>query len=200
VQRQTKQIDELKKTISEFAEFHTKVEQKAYERAFRELKAKQIEAVAKGDAEAFMQVDQEMAALHKEASEAPRIKVPQNDVVHPEYAEWVARNTWAETDPELAAYAEAQAQFLRARGDKREGMEFLDAVKERVKKEFPERFGNPRRNSAPAVEGASAPAKKGGKTYADLPAEAKAACDRFVKNSGGKLTRETYVKQYFEGE
>lgn len=196
VKKQERQIAELERTIKEFADYHSKTEQRAYEKAFKELKAKQIEAVAAGDAKAFAEVDAEMAALHKEAAEKPKINVPGqgND---PVYDEWAGRNKWLE-DKALEKEAEAQAIYLRERGDKRTGAEFLDAVKERVKKEYPDKFENPRRNSAQSVEGAASVAKKGGKTYADLPADAKAACDRFVAKK--LLTKEAYVKQYFSEE
>lgn len=199
VEKQDRKIAELEKSIKEFAEFHSKTEQRAYQKAFNDLKSRQIEAVSAGNAQAFIAIDQEIAELQKEASESPKISVPKQDDSNPAYEEWVKRNRWAEEDAELAAYAETQADFMRKRGDKREGIEFLDAVKERVKKEYPDKFSNPRRSAAPSVEtGSPAQRKGGGKTYADLPAEAKAACDKFVKQFGVK--KEDYVKQYFEGE
>jgi hypothetical protein len=202
VKKQELKIAELEQTIREFAEHHTKTEQRAYEKAFKDLKAKQIEAVAAGDAKAFAEVDAEMAALHKEAAEKPKIKTPQQ-TSDPVYDEWASRNRWIE-DRTLEKEAEAQAIYLRERGDKRIGADFLDAVKERVKKEFPDKFENPRRNAAQSVESSAPAAKKGGKTYADMPAEARAACDRMAKNGyagDAKAQAEfkaQYVKQYFE--
>lgn len=197
VKRQERELADLKKTVAEFAEYHNKTEARAYERALKELKTKQIQAVSAGDAEAFVQVDAEMAALHKEATEKPRITVPEPGV-HPDYPEWADRNKWIDTDPEMAAYAESYGEFIRKKGSKVEGAAFLDLIAKAVKKEFPEKFTNPRRSEAPSVEGSTPPIKKGGKSYADLPKEAKDACDRFVSKFGVK--RDEYVKQYFEGE
>jgi hypothetical protein len=200
VKRQERDIAELKQTINDLAEFNSKAVQKGYEKALRELEAKRVEAVAAGNAADFVKVDQEIADLKKEAA-TPAPKLPDyNPDNDPEYREWESRNRWLK-DPELAAEADVQALYLRNKGNKETGAAFLDKVAERVRKEFPDRFTNPRRNSAPSVEGQGAPAKSGkGKSYADLPTEAKAACDRFVKNSGGKMTKEMYCKTYFEGE
>lgn len=196
VKKQEQKISDLEKTIKEFADYHSKTEQRAYERAFRELKEKQIQAVAAGDAQTFVKVDAEIEDLRKQASEVPTIK-PQNNAVDPVYEEWASRNKWIE-DKTLEKEAEAQAIYLRERGNTKTGTEFLDAVKERVKREFPEKFENPRRNAAPAVEGSTTTQRKGGKTYSDMPPEVRAACDRFVAQK--LLTKEAYVKQYFEGE
>ena len=64
-------------------------------------------------------------------------------------------------------------------------------------KEYPDKFGNPRREQASSVAepGSQAPRPKKGKTYDDLPPEAKAACDKFVRTIPG-YKREDYVKEY----
>ena len=103
-------------------------------------------------------------------------------ITTPEYQEWEAANRWAVTDPVARTYAESYAEYLRKTGSKLVGAEFLDEVKKAVKKEFPDKFSNPRRNDPGAVEGSNPPAKKGGKTFADLPADAKAACERMARN------------------
>lgn len=190
VEKQEREIADLKKSIKEFSEYHTKTEQRAYERALKDLKTKQIEAVAAADTATFVEIDKEIAELNKDISVKPKASDE-----HPDYKPWLEKNKWAEDDTELAAYAEGQAVYLRKKGVKVEGAEFLDMVAERVKKEFPDKFSNPRRNSAPSVEGATNLAKRGGgRTYADLPAEARAACDRAVKNYG--IKKEDYVKNY----
>ena len=76
-------------------------------------------------------------------------------------------------------------------------MEFLNEVTTRVKRMYPEKFNNVNRTKPSPVEGNS-PAgvgKKGGKSFNDLPAEAKEACLKFEKTK--LLTREQYVKEYF---
>jgi small-conductance mechanosensitive channel len=192
VKRQQKQLEELHKTMREFGEYHSKTEQRAYERAYQDLKARQIEAVAAGDSAAFVQIDNEIAELNKQASEkrAPEAGPP------PEYVEWESRNEWVKKDKKMLAYAEAQFEYLQRTETDMTYSEVLDEVTKAVKKQFPDKFTNPKRESAPSVEGATPAAKRGGKTYADLPKDAKDACDKFVSKYG--IKREEYVKNYFE--
>lgn len=207
VERQNREISDLKQTIKEFAEYNTKTEKTAFERALKELKAKQVKAVAAGDADAFVEVDEEIADLHKEAREKPQLKVKDDPGEDPEYLEWESRNGWIKKDMECAAYADSYAEFLRKTGDKRVGADFLDEVAKGVKEKFPKKFSNPRREQPGAVDGGgSAGRSKGGKTYADMPAEARAACDRMARNGYEGKTKEmadfkaNYVRTYFEEE
>lgn len=198
VEKQQNELAELKKSIKEFAEYHSKTEQRAYAKAYGDLKAQQMEAVAAGNTEAFKQIDQKIEELHEEVSSKKPITVPKDDnpADDPVYMEWASRNKWVDTDPELSAYAEGQGLYLnKSRGLR--GLDLLEEVTRAVKQKFPEKFSNPRRNSAPSVEGATPVAKKGnGKTYADMPKEDRETCDRMVKRYG--ISKDEFVKTYFE--
>jgi hypothetical protein len=70
-------------------------------------------------------------------------------------------------------------------------------VDARLREEFPHKYAkaeNPNRSSAAAVEGAGSPAKPRGKSRSDLPAEARATMDRWVKQ--GLVTEAQYLKDY----
>ena len=67
---------------------------------------------------------------------------------------------------------------------------------------YPEKFGNPRRRQPATVAGAGSSVAGGGsgggsgkKGYADLPAEEKAVCDRFVSD-GIVKDNDEYLKFY----
>lgn len=205
VKRQEKQIEELTRTVKDFTEHMTKTEQRAYDRALATLKEQRKEAIAAGDGETFDKVDDQIAELKKDA-EAKAAKAAPKDAPadDPVYAEWETRNKlWLE-DPKMAAYGETAAAFLRKTGETAQGAEFLELVTKEVREKFPDKFENPRRAAAPAVEGAAPGARRGGKAYADMPAEARAACDRMAKNgfTDAKQAADfkaNYVKQYFEG-
>ena len=71
----------------------------------------------------------------------------------------------------------------------------LAQVELRVKKQFPDKFKNPKKDNPPEVEtGRASPQRESKKTYADLPPDAKRACDQFVKD--GTLTKEQYLEIY----
>ena len=79
--------------------------------------------------------------------------------------------------------------------------ENLAEVRTEITKRYPEKFENPRRAQASAVaESSSPPARRGkGRSFEELPSEAKDACKRFVKQIPG-FTEKQYVAQYFAGE
>jgi hypothetical protein len=195
------EIAEVKQVLTDFREFATRGEQRAYEKAKRELEEKRDVAVAHADTETFKATQKEIDELDKsvqpkkpvaEAVERPRIDPPD-----PAITSWIADNAWYTTDAELMEFAKAQDQFLIKTKPGLSVAERLEAVKNRTQKEFPDKFSNPRREQASSVAepGSQTPRRKTGKTYDDLPAEAKIACDKFVKQIPN-YKREDYLKDY----
>lgn len=203
--RLEREVAELKQTTKEFAEHLSKTEQRAYDRALATLKEQRKEALAAGDGDAFEKADEQIEQLKRDAAAKAAKHAGKNDDggADPVYTEWESRNTWLK-DQEMSDYAEFAAQKLRAGGERATGAEFLDLVVQKVKAQFPTKFTNPRRETAQAVEGAAPARRSGGKSYADMPAEARAACDRMAKNgfAGDEKAqakfKADYVKQYFE--
>lgn len=202
VKRQEAQIAELTRTVKDFTEHLSKADQRAYDKALATLKEQRKEAIAAGDGDTFEKVDEAIADLRKEADAkvAKTTAAPADD---PVYAEWEARQTWLK-DADMAEFGEFAAQKLRKTGETAQGAEFLELVTKKVKAQFPEKFENPRRAAAASVEGAAPAARKGGKSYADMPADARAACDRMAKNGfagDAKAAAEfkaNFTKQFFE--
>lgn len=200
VKQQEQEINELKQTMRQFAEYHTKTEQRAYEKALADLKEQRAQAIAAGDGAAFDRVDDAIEELRKRTIETPKVQVVEDN---PIYNEWASRNTWI-NDPEMEKAATELAQTLRQAGVKETGHEFLDIVGKKMRIAFPEKFTNPRRETAPSVESGVPAPRKSGKTFADMSAEARAACERMAKNVFSDKPKEAaefkanYVKQYFE--
>lgn len=187
-----KALEEQAKTAAEFAKYHEQTEKRAYERAKKELQA-EIKAAAKaGDEAGAAAAAEELAQV--EADHKVAAAKPPSD---PVFDSWLAQNSWY-NDPDMAIEAEAIAYKLRKKGTKDDGLAFLDKVKDEMKKQFPEKFGNPRRSQAGAVEGSGGGGDGGGKSkgWSDLPAEAKAAGERFIKQ-GYIKDKEAYAKQFF---
>jgi hypothetical protein len=101
----------------------------------------------------------------------------------------------------LTLYANAFAQFNPPNGIPY--TQWLESIGTAVKRAFPHKFSNPNRKAAASVDAGAnrggGPGRLKGKTYNDLPADAKAHCDKLV-TSVPKYTKEKYVKDYFEGE
>lgn len=204
VKKQERQIAELTSTTKQFAEFATKAEKRGYDSALAALKAERAEAVANGDGAAFTRVDEQIEELKAEVAEKTKVSTKADDIDDPVFDEWKGRNAWL-NDPKMEAFGNASAQFLRSTGVTATGAEFLDMVTKEVKAKFPEKFENPRRASAPTVEGGTPAARKGGgKSFVDMPADARKECERMAKHGFGDDKkaadefRAQFTKTFFE--
>ena len=123
---------------------------------------------------------------------------------------WINENQWYNRDTVLRSFATAIDSELMGRYPAMSTSERLAMVKQQTQDKFPERFENPNRQAAPAaLQPQNAPARRSrAKTFADMPADAQAACDRIVRQlaDAGKgrnvkpYTREDYVREYFGEE
>lgn len=190
-------LAKAERTLKEFGDFHTKTEQRMYAQAMRDLEARQAEAVEAGDVQA-------VRALNKEITDLVADATPDRSTnEHPngwtaDYASAVESfqeaNPWFGADRTMTIFAKGLDEELAA-----DGMEPKARLKEiarQARVEFPQKFENPNRRNAAAVEGGGngRPAS-GGKTYANLPPEAKSQCDRFVKSIPG-FTRDKFIQSY----
>ncbi len=187
-----KKVQQLERTLEKFAEHHSKTEQRAYARAMAELEARQAEAVEANDVAAVRQITKEITDLEKDAARGAKASEPQDD--EDAFEEWKAANPWFEKDEALQAAAIGIGEKIKN--------DFPDPVKQRaeiakrVKAAFPEKFTNPRRSQPSAVEGAGSAPRTTGKSFADLPPDAKAICLEFERDIKG-FKRDQYVKDYF---
>lgn len=185
--RLERELETVKKSMREFAEFHTKTEARAYERALKDLEARQEAAAAAGDTQAVKEITKEIVGLAKEVS-APKTNA-NKDVVE----EWKAENAWYDKDPVMRGAAFEIANELVEQGITDPAKQLAEVTR-RIKAEFPHKFENPKRREPGAVEG-NTPVARRGKSRSDLPPEARSTMDRWVKQ--GLITEAQYIKDYF---
>ena len=159
------------------------------------LTQKRREAITDGDVE---QADVLDSQIDKVKAATPPVGPSQ------EYLGWHSDNEWYASPEEVPSnpkHAEmsAEADIIAARlwdtGRYNTEKEHLEAVTQHIKRMFPEQFENPNRGEPSATETTRATKTSEKKSYTNLPAEAKAACDSFVKDIPG-YTREDYMKAY----
>lgn len=175
--------DHYKKTLEK--------ERKDHEKQIAALEARLAKAVTDGDGDTYVRLNRDLDNLRKDTPEDP------TDLGRDEYNRlaqtWATQNDWYGSNRKLTAFADGIASQVANEGYS--GKAYFQELTRLVKEEFPDEFKNPNRSKANGVE---AGGEKGGgsnkKTYASLPADAKAACDDFVKQ--GFMTREEYVAQY----
>lgn len=200
------EIQEVKKAATNIAEYNTKVEKVAHERAKKEyekelnaIKSKMKKAVKDGDEETFSDLEAELDSLEKPEEPAP---APEKAQELPEwFDEWKNDNRWFDTDPEMQATAVAYDNNPKWESEL-SGKARADAVAKKIKELYPQKFTNPNRDTPPTVDAGGDKddsASKGKKTFNDLPADAKAAFKSLKEDferMGKKFTKEDYLKNY----
>jgi hypothetical protein len=185
------EIRDVKKTLASFAEHHNKTEQRAYERAFREIQDRIDASASVGDVQGVRNATDELIELQKDVAKPAAAQ----SGASPEFSAWQDENAWYGKDKPLSAAFDALCKEVFDDGYTTPKAGLKEAMS-RLKADYPHKFENPARKQAPPVEGGGAPPRARGKGYADLPPDAKAMCDDFVKRIPG-FKRETYVKDFF---
>lgn len=186
-------------TIAEIREFMSKTEQRAYDKALREVQAQMKSAMRDGDEAAFDAAQREMERLNKEARETAKPAEQDGQQVHPEMREWMDQNPWYGDDSRMTVYANGIAEVEKAKG--LTGKALLKAVRKAVEEEFPDRFSKqPAQRRPSAVEGTasngSVRGKQAGGKASQLPPDARAQGKKFVEEGLFKNLDE-YAEQYF---
>lgn len=184
-----KKIEALEGAVARSVEHISKAEKQAYERAKKELENQLEQQASVGDTAGVKATAEEIVALEREV-----IAQPPAAASNPEFETWQAENTWFGKDKPLTAATIEIGNEVLAEGFT--GKAQIKEVDRRVREAFPSKFTNPNRAGAAAVEGLGSAARKTGKSYSDLPPEARAMCDDFVKSIKG-FSKEKYVKEYF---
>ena len=191
-------LEEIQGTLTQFVEFSSKAEERAYNKAKAEIEGRIEQAAANADPVAARQATQELQALKPETP-APVVKTAPTVAADPEIQDWIAKKDWFTKDRTLNAFATDVFGELEREKPGASKSDLLTETERRTRDKFPEKFGiNPMREGAAAVatpSGQAVARKTTKKTYDDLPADAKKACDKFVKQIPG-YTREKYVQAY----
>ena len=188
-------LQQLEESNRKFGEYHKKTieaEKKRNQQTIAELESRLAQAITDGDGQEYTRTQRELDQL-----KAGQLDAPVDDMAawNAMSERWIAENPWYTQSRKLARFADGISDEVRAQGFN--GAAYFAELTRQVKAEFPEEFKNPNKSAASAVETAG---EKGGSTsskkhtYNDLPADAKRACDDFVK--GGFMTKEDYLATY----
>jgi len=208
LQEAKKAAEEARSAAREFKEFQKEqFERKTYEleEQLQQLKQAKREAINQGEGDRAVAIDDAMDSLKEEKEVARQelkkaeeaAKAPPQVTQEPELNEWLERNAWFGKDTRLTGMANGLGAELRKENPNLVGKAFLEKLDQELAEVMPEKFGKKRTPNPMdgAPNGTSRPAKAGGKkSYDNLPPEAKAACDRFVKQK--LMTKEDYVRDY----
>lgn len=181
-----------------------KVVRQTREEAHKQLEIAKRAAVELGDTDAYDRLSQDEINLYDRYREedkaiaAPATKQETQEVtLLPETATWIENNPWFNTNKALNSvalgfYEEAGERF-KTEADK------LKYVDERLAHVYPDRFADKAKkptSGMPSLEGGSR-MPGGAQVSTQLPPEARAAAERFIKKGIIKSVDE-YAKMYFE--
>ena len=203
---QAKQIEKIKADAEKFKEF----QKESFERKKVELEAQIVElksqkraAIAEGNGDLVVDLDDridELKEAQREAkaeSKAPPPADPTPVEIDPEISSWLERNKWFGQDTEMTEMSNALGASVRKQFPHLSGREFLDKIDEKLADYFPEKFlgKKPKVNPVDSSGNVRSSGSNVKKSYDNLPADAKDACDRFIKN-GWIKSKQEYVDNY----
>lgn len=186
------ELDDLKRQVRKASEYFSKAEQRGYEQALADIERRHAQAVEEGDTAAANKAARDLVKLEKEFDQSKADAAPVIDPaeVQKTLNDWMDKNDWYVLDDAKRRYADMQAERMGEAKDWPGGLPaWLGELEKRVDAKFTER-----RAPVNAAPGQRAPVKAG-KSYADLPPEAKKLCDKWVAQ-GVIKSRDDYVKNF----
>jgi len=200
------QLREFREAAEEFKKFQREsYERKAreYETRIQEIKSSRAQAISDGDGEKVNALDDALDAAKdelKEAKQAAREQEkapePKATTIEPGLQAWLDKNTWFGQDKRMTGIVNGIGESLRLEFPTLKGEAFLEKLDEVLAEEFPSKFGKKQAPTSRVESGAGRQGRGGSnaQSYDNLPPDAKAACDKFVKQK--LMTREQYVAEF----
>jgi hypothetical protein len=226
IQNLSTQLTEAQRAIAEFSKQNAQSNLDRLKQRRQSLLAAKTAARQADDAAGETQAEEDLRQLDTDIQEATRAvgsakstsspptrQVP-NPQADPAYQSFLADNPWYGQDKNKTRYADGVAADLR-RDPANEGLlgeAFYEKVVEEVQSQFPtarrtskvESGGNGSSNGGGSDRGGS------GKSYSDLPSDARQVCDKQANNprmvgegktfKNAEAYRQHYAEQYFRGE
>lgn len=206
-----KQMEELRAATEEFKQFQKEAFDRKldkYKEELADLRELKKKAITEGDGELVVEIDDKIDAVKdakasaeaKNVADAKKKEEPKAQTDSPETLAWVDKNSWYKTDTMMQRATNAIAEGIRAMNPTIQGEAFFIELDKQLEESFtPEKLGRKTQTRNPLAgtkSGTSGNAgSKSDKGYDSLPPEAKAACDKFVKQK--ILTREQYVADFY---
>lgn len=206
IEHTTKELKAVRKALDAMKTHYTKVREVEFDRAMKQLKEAQKQALVDSDPEKFYEIEEQRESLQKEkdkfAQQSQEMEVrPETDTVNPELQAWVNRNPWYTSKAHMRAYAEeiGGSYVTEVRAGRKTPQEVLKLIEKAVREEFPQHFQNPNKKGAGMVEeGNSRRTPSSGKDTElsriekDLSDDERRIMIRLTRD--GHITKEQYLK------
>lgn len=216
LERSSQEINQLKKSLKELGDVNTKIAKVQYEKALKDLNRQKAEAITDGDSDKVAELEETIDEL-KESNPTPKGKKrveeddddneTNNQPQQPpqELVDWIAKNSWYETDAVMHGAANALGDVFARNNPGVSLSEIINYVDVQMRQRFPESFkGGKKKQVRTSVEALDddVPAttrvnSKSGFTQKDMSSEQKEFGKTFVESGAFKNMQE-YVDQLAE--
>lgn len=206
IDRQGKELNELRDVMKKTTEHLTTTAKAAYEQAIRDLEVRKVRAVEIGDVDAFRNIENQTVDLRSSMQKDPLVNMPVihssapvNDI-HPAVKAFMNKHKdWYGVDKDMTADANDISE-LAARRARQNGVELtpdqeLKIVEEKLQILYPQKFKNLNKSNPPTVGRSTSSGDTGriGGLASQMTSEQRKLGEYFVK-SNPKYTLELYAK------
>ena len=186
---------DLRKAMTDLMEHNKRMDQVAYNRAMDSLRSAKKQALEDGDADRVVEIDDQLLDLKTAQRQAPAQQQPAQEI-HPEFKDWVDRNTWYNKNAELRSDADTAGIAFKRNNPHASPAEVLDYVEKFIRKANPEMFQT-KKAAPPSPESSDRSANKPSpKASVSLTEDESRAMKRFVRM--GVMTEDEYKNQIKE--
>lgn len=194
IERQSKELKNVRHALEAFKQHHSKVKEAEFERALKALREERKNAVIDGEHERALALEEKIDEIRAEKDQikedplyAPIEDEPEG--YSPQMQSWVNRNQWYETNETMRATADALGKKFYEQGHSPH--EVLALVEREIKKEFAHKFKGAARGTTQAVSSSTRSGKSSADKFQLSPEETK-IMRKFVDS--GVMTEEQYIK------
>lgn len=191
IESQSKELKDVRKALAELAKHNSKIREVEYQRALDALKQEKKNALSEGDADRVVDIDEKIDLVktqqRQDQQAAVQNAIPQE--IHPELKNWMSRNGWYETTPSMRGWADARGTELAQEG--KSPSEVLSQLEKEVKTRFSEKFHNPNRDKASAVEAPARQRASRAEAEYELSDVEKQVMNTLIRQ--GVMTKEKYI-------
>lgn len=198
-----KENKEIKDLLKQTTDHLSNTQKAAYEQAIRDLQSQKIRAVELGDVDTFKNIEVQEAKLNERIQHDPMV-VKKVEPLPKAQQEWLERNRkiWFNDttleNKKMVAAAKAVDQFLTDQanidGVVIDPKTHLQAIEDEIKKRFPHRFTNEKRE-APSMVGKSTTSKEAStSSLVSKLSPQQVEMGKFFQKSNPKYTLEKYAE------
>ena len=198
------QLDAMRTEVARLAQAEQERQVQREQLSIDTLKMQRRQALEENDHERLTEIDSKLmdAAIRQRTTPAPQQRM--NPEVQRIWTDFQEENTWVK-DPKMEQVLREKMVLMRQAGSTLLGRELLDEATDRVKREYPEKFGRANRAAMSESGGFNGSSREAGAkvSWSDLKPEVRDAYDQYLSTEKG-MTKQKFLencaqnpKEYF---